>query len=111
MNHDQVNKLTQYYICFTDQLKKLDPKNSKELLRCSDGIMRVSKNIIDDRIQQGEEVTISKDSSFWALVVMCFLLFAIGMSMGIGYIAIQNLESAVFHGDFSYKPKVTNVKN
>lgn len=112
INHEDITDLTQYCSSFADQIRLMnetnpDLKHSKELIQCANGMVRVSKRIVDNKILGGDKVNnpISKDSVFWAQIVMTVLLLMIGISIGIGYIAIQNLESAVFHGDYSYQPK------
>lgn len=109
MNHDKLNTLVQYCICFTHQLEILKKKcpgiNKDELCRCADGMVKTTRELIDVPIKRGERVEVSKDTTFWALIVLCVLLFFVGVFQGMQFIAIQNLESAVFHNDYSYKPK------
>lgn len=112
LDHDKLNTLVQYCTCFTHQLEILRKKtpniNKNELCRCAEGMVRVTRQLIDDKCLGGVKVSepkVSKDTTFWALIVLCVLLFFVGVFQGMQFIAIQNLESAVFHNDYSYKPK------
>lgn len=55
------------------------------------------------RLMRKEKISV--DSTFWALIVLCFLLFSIGVSIGVGYVAIADLENCAYKGMCVETPK------
>ena len=105
VQHEDLIKLNQYHMSLYRELERFEKENPKfkrgsGILMLSRKIVEVSTTIADKRIIGGASVSnpISKDSIFWALIVLCFLLFSIGVSMGIGYIAIADLENCAYKG-------------
>lgn len=104
ISHEDITDLSQYCSSFADQIRILnestDVKNAKELYACANGMVRVSKRIVDKRILGGDTVSdpISKDSWFWGLIVMCIAFLTIGAFIGIGYMAIADLENCAYKG-------------
>lgn len=112
INHEDINDLAQYCISFTNEiniLQKDNPnlKNADKLCRCAEGLVRVSRRIVDNKVIGGAAVS-NPVSNFWALIVCGFLLFSIGISIGIGYMAIADLENCIYKGMCVEVPQKSN---
>lgn len=100
--HNDINNLVQYCVCFTHQLEILEEKfpdiNKDELVRCANGMVRVTKKMADIKFGGGAKVSnpISKDSVIWLLfanmlILICMTAFIVTMRE-----SILVLESKVF---------------
>lgn len=106
VDHDDIVALKQYHLCIEyelDRLKKRYPdfRNGKKLSKCIQGIVDISKDVIDKNIAEGgmvNEPKVSRDSWFWGLIVLCVLMFCIGGLIVGGYFAIADLENCVYKG-------------
>lgn len=115
VDHDDISILTQYLMllnCELDKFRQEHPEYTgrKKIARCVEKIVDISKRMVDKKITGGAKVSdpISKDSVFWAQIVTMIILLGIGISMGIGYMAVADLENCVYKGMCVETPKGGN---
>lgn len=61
-----------------------------------------TKSLLDNGFLEGEKRKMKSISSlqiFWMSLVLAILLFFIGLSIGIGYMAIADLEECAYYGN------------
>lgn len=80
------------------------PEETKQVINLSQKLVKQTIDLVDKGFlmglqKNGNQKSISLDSIFWAQIVIGVLIFFIGVSIGIGYIAIANLESKVYHNE------------
>lgn len=74
-------------------------KGRKKIVECAEKIEKKTRELGDDGFLEGERMrSISSVQVFWMALVMIVLLFFIGVSMGIGYMAIADLEQCLYKG-------------
>ncbi len=110
VDHDDIHNLHQVHICMHRELENfeessLEFKHGSKLSKLTRKAVELSTRIADRRIQGGAKVSdpkVSKDSYFWGLIVLCVSLLVIGLMigafMGIGYMAIADLENCAYKG-------------
>ena len=77
---------------------EVDTPGVKKSVERMDRIVKKTKDLIDEGFYKSIKPEISIVHFFWMALVMTILLFFIGVSIGIGYMAIADLEDAVYHG-------------
>jgi len=112
VHHEDLVKLQQYHISLYREIERFEKdnpkfKNGSNISRLTRKVVEVSTRIADKRITGGANVS-NPVSNFWALVVGGFLVLAVGISIGIGYMAIADLENCIYKGMCIETPKKGN---